>query len=79
MTLPIPKTKEQLEKILAEELEKIIRSNISAEAVERFGVGLEFREVSANLHLWERLGAAFAALGALRGYRGGPAGFIKVE
>jgi hypothetical protein len=37
---------------------------------------MEFGDIQANLHLYERLGAAMAALGALRGYKELPRGYV---
>lgn len=78
MSTPIQKTKAELEQIVLEEIQSILRNNVTVFAL-KSPAGMRADDVLMNLHLWERLGVAFAALGALRGYTGGPKGFTCAE
>lgn len=83
---PIPKTESELKQIFAEEISKILGSNIHSSVFDRRGMShsgitpgwtnLKFEEMEANLHMWERLGTAYEALKALKGYTGQPRGFV---
>lgn len=94
--VPIAKTEDELKQIIADELSKILGSNIHSEVFDRRvdmraleqeraletndgWYELAFTEIESNIHLWERLGTAYEALKALKGYVGQPRGFIKVE
>lgn len=75
---------------MAEEISKILGSNIHSDVWERQhqnkAVGLPYEQeswwhlaptdIEMNLNLWERLGTAYEALRALKGYEGEPRGFV---
>lgn len=75
---PVEKTKKELQEILTEELRKILGSNVTRKALSS-PKDMTFEDVLDNLHLYERLGIAFVAIGALNGYDDQPRGFKLVE
>lgn len=72
-----PKTEIELREILRENLSKILGSNVVTMALKQPS-SMMYQDIIANRHLYERLGIAFAALGALKGYTDLPNGYQKV-
>lgn len=76
---PIPARAARLREVVAEEIGKILGSNIDSLVWDRRGAEGWYRiapdDVLMNAHLYERLGSANAALGALKGYSAQPRGF----
>lgn len=79
MSGPVEKTAAELEAIIADQISKIVSSGIHSVAPDRRDGRIGFSEIEANLHLYERLGTAYEALRALRGYTGEPRGFRVIR
>lgn len=82
--MPTYATIEELQNTIASELTKILGSNIISDVWDRRTGDfcwwkLSFDDIEANLHLYERLGVAYQALKALKGYKGDPRGFVLVS
>lgn len=77
MRSPIKQTEAELKEVLRETMQKILGSGVTSRALRNVS-GMTYDDVVANLHLYERLQVAAAALGALRGYDDKPRGFTKV-
>jgi hypothetical protein len=78
---PVPRSAEQLQRIIAEKISGILGSNITSEAMDRRAARsgwyqMRYDDIIADLNLWERLGTAQEALGALKGYSGTARGFV---
>ena len=65
--MDLPRTKEQLERILLDNMQKILNSGVTRKAL-RDPSKMTFEDIIANLHLCERLSNAHGALAALNGY-----------
>lgn len=71
---PVLKTRKQIEKDLLRAMRGILSNCVTTKALANPSK-MTLEDIHQNLHLWERLGEANAALGALRDYRGTPRGY----
>jgi hypothetical protein len=74
MTEPVKVFRKEAELILRDTMKDILRNHFDVEIL-REPSKMKVSDVIANRHLYERLGTAMAALGALRGYEDLPKGF----
>lgn len=72
------KSRAELEAELAYAFQGILGSGVTPGALHNPS-RMTYDDIHANQHLYERLGTAMAALGALRGYRDLPRGFTVRE
>lgn len=75
---PVVKSEEEIKQVLVEAMSGILGCGVTKKALQLPG-SMTIEDIELNLHLYERLGTAMAALGALRGYRDLPRGFIIKE
>lgn len=75
---PVIATRAEVEAVLVKNLSKILGSGVTPRALKSPGA-MTIEDVHPNLHLYERLQVAAAALGALRGYDERPRGFALQE
>jgi len=78
MKKPVRKTREGIKKELVNAMKGILGSGVTRKAL-RDPSHLTYEEIIVNLHLYERLGTAFVAVGALNGYSDQPRGFELIE
>lgn len=71
---PIRTTRIEVERALLDAMKGILGSGVASTAL-RAPSKMVLADIETNLHLYERLGIAMAALGALRGYDDKPRGF----
>lgn len=71
---PVKATRSAVEGVLADTMRAVLQNHISVDALQR-PRELKPGDVHVNLHLWERLGTAFEAVRALKGFKGSPRGY----
>lgn len=78
MSEPVKKTRAEIEEALVQVMRKILGSCVTNKAL-RYPSELTIDDLLVNIHLYERLGEAFVAVRALKGYTGDPRGFELIE
>lgn len=73
------RTKDELVRILVDELSKILGNNITIKGLDQRPTELVEDDVLINVNLFDRLGAAYEALRALHPEYGRHPGFHKVD
>lgn len=75
---PVLATRDNIKRDLLDNMRKILGCGVTIKALNKPSE-MTFDDILCNLHLYERLGIAFVALGALNGYKGVPRGYIVRE
>lgn len=75
--LPLEGTKKEIESDLVDEMRKILGSCLTPMALQEPSI-MTIDDLHLNIHLYERLGVAFSAVGALRGYDSKPRGYVLI-
>lgn len=70
----VPATEAEVQKALADAMRGILGSGVARTALQNPSA-MTYNDIVRDRHLYERLGIAFAALGALRGYYDQPRGY----
>lgn len=65
---PILRTRKQVEKALVQAMRGILGSGVTVKAL-KSPSEMDFKDIIINPHLYERLGVAFVAIAALKGYK----------
>lgn len=78
MRPPVKKNRAGIEKDLIRAMRGILGSGVTVEALTNPSA-LTLDEIIPDLNLYERLGVAFVAIGALYGYKDKPRGYEFIE